>query len=95
MGTNVAASWQKAAKLLQDCSTRQPNSAEAQTAVQSVHDLISKLMDLPTPPKAVWKKLVQQLQVCCALNMHFGAAPVVTAPRSACKASAFVTDSRE
>ena len=61
MGTNLAGSWQKAVKLLQDCSTRQAHSAEAEAAL---HDLIVKLDGLPTPPKAVWKKLVQQLQVC-------------------------------
>jgi hypothetical protein len=50
MGTNLAGSWQKAVKLLQDCSTRQAHSAEAEAAL---HDLIVKLDGLPTPPKAV------------------------------------------
>jgi hypothetical protein len=84
MGTNVAALWQKAVKLLQDCSTRQNNSAasasaillqqnnsaEAQSAVQSVQDLMKKLDELPTPPKAVLKKIVQQLQVWCAQDVQ-------------------------
>lgn len=64
MARNVAGSWQKVVKLVQDCSTRQAESAEAQAAVQSVQDLIGQLKQLPTPPKAVWKKVVQQLQVC-------------------------------
>jgi hypothetical protein len=64
MATSIAGSWQRAAKLL-DCSTRLTNRAEAEAVLQGVNDLISKLMDLPTPPKGVWKKIVQQLQVCC------------------------------
>ena len=63
MGANVVASWQKVVKLLQDCSTRQTDSA-AEAALQSVHKLTCQLEKFPTPPKAVWKKLVQQLQVC-------------------------------
>jgi hypothetical protein len=63
MGTNVAALWQKVVKLLQDC-TLHADSIEAQAALQSVEfELVEKLLQLPTPPKAVWKKLVQQLQV--------------------------------
>jgi hypothetical protein len=65
MGTNVAALWQKAVKLLQDCSARQNGSTEANAALKGATDLIDKLTELPNPPKAVWKKLVQQLQVCC------------------------------
>ena len=61
MGTNVAAAWQKVAKLLQDCSTKQPGSAEA--ALSSVQQLLGKLPTLPQAPKAVWKKLVQQQKV--------------------------------
>jgi hypothetical protein len=70
MGTNVASLWQKAVKLLQSCSTRQfdNSDAEAEAVVHRVCDLIDKLKDLPTPPKAVWKKLVQQLQVSCAIK---------------------------
>jgi hypothetical protein len=72
MGTNAAVLWQKAAELLQESSSRQTNSAdvllspytlEAQPALRRVHDLLEKLHNLPTPPKAVWKKVVQQLQV--------------------------------
>jgi hypothetical protein len=66
MGTSAAVSWQKVVKLLQQCSIRQTNSKEAEAAVNSVNELIGKLHKLPTPPKAVWKKLVQQLQVRCA-----------------------------
>lgn len=65
MATNVAASWQKVVKLLQDCSTIQTGSAAGQAAVHSVERLIIMLHQTPTPPKAVWKKLLQ-LQVCCA-----------------------------
>ena len=65
MGTNVAGLLQKAVKLLQDCSTRQTDSAEAQAALHSLQEINGKLHDLPTPAKAVWKKLVHQLQVCC------------------------------
>jgi hypothetical protein len=61
MGTNVAAAWQKVAKLLQDCSTKQPGSAEA--ALSSIKQLLGKLPTLPPAPKAVWKKLVQQQKV--------------------------------
>lgn len=68
MGANVATSWQQVVKLLQDCSTRPTDSAEAQAALQSVHKITCKLEKLDTPPKAVWKKLVQQLQVWCAVH---------------------------
>jgi hypothetical protein len=66
MSANVAVLWQRAVKLLQDCSS---GSADAESSLQSVQDLLEKLEQLPTPPKAVWKKLVQQLQVCCAQDM--------------------------
>lgn len=62
MGTNVAGLWQKAAKLLQD-STRQTDSAGQEATLRTVHGFIGMLYELPTPPKAVWKKLVQQLKV--------------------------------
>lgn len=87
MGTNVAGSWQKAVKLLQECSSKQSDSAEADAAECRVHDLIDKLMELPTPPKAVWKKMVQQLQVCstqdaptCCSPVTDSSAAVLTAP---------------
>jgi hypothetical protein len=64
MGSNVAGSWQQAVKLLEKCSTMQTGSAEAKAALRSVRGLIDKLNGLPTPLKAVWKKLVHQLQVC-------------------------------
>ena len=70
MARNVAGSWQKAVQLLQDCNTRQTASTEAQAAVRSVKGLIGQLQGHPTPPKAVWKKLVQQMQVCCVLLLR-------------------------
>jgi hypothetical protein len=66
MGTNVAGSWQKAVKFLEECNTKQTGTIEAEAALRRVHDSFAKLRELPTPPKAVWKKLVQQLQVCCS-----------------------------
>jgi hypothetical protein len=63
MGTNVAGAWDKAAKLLQESSTMQPGSVVANTALRCVQDLTDRLEQLPTQPKAVWKKLVQQLKV--------------------------------
>jgi hypothetical protein len=63
MGTNVAGTWQETAKILQDCSTKQPGRAAARMAVCSVQNLLNKLLELPSQPKAVWKKLVQQLKV--------------------------------
>jgi hypothetical protein len=36
--------------------------------LRDVQGLIEKLHQSPTPPKAVWKKLLQ-LQVCCARVM--------------------------
>jgi hypothetical protein len=63
MGTNAAAMWAKVAKLLQDCSTMQPGSADADAVLDGVYRLMEKLVELPTPPKAVWKKLVQQHKV--------------------------------
>ena len=59
MGSNAAHLWQRAAKLLQECST---GSGDTESALRSVRDL-GKLEKLPLPPKAVWKKVVQQLQV--------------------------------
>ena len=86
MGTNVAGSWQKAAKLLQEYSTRQADTQEAKAALRSVQELLVKLEKLPMPPKAVWKKLVQQLQVCCAQELpHTRLAtllPAVCCPRA-------------
>jgi hypothetical protein len=63
MGTNVAGAWDKAAKLLQESSTMQPHSVVANTALRTVQDLTDRLEQLPSQPKAVWKKLVQQLKV--------------------------------
>jgi hypothetical protein len=63
MCANVAGAWQKVTKMLQDCSTKQPNSAEAVLELNSVTQLLDKLEKLPPAPRAVWKKLVQQLKV--------------------------------
>jgi hypothetical protein len=69
MGTNVAGSWQKAVKLLQDiqllqdCTAKEADREKAVAALEKLVDLVYKLEHLPTPPKAVWKKLLQQ-QVC-------------------------------
>jgi hypothetical protein len=65
MGTNVAGVWDKAAKLLLDCTTQQPG-AEADASLLRATTLTDKLGQLPSPPKAVWKKLVQQLKVNAA-----------------------------
>lgn len=62
MGTNFATSWQRIAKLLQDGSS---GSATADAAVRSVVGELDRLKQLPMPPKAVWKKLVQNMKVCC------------------------------
>lgn len=66
MGTNVAGAWDRAAKLLHESSTKQPSSAEAQAALISVQHLVDHVCELPPAPKAVWKKLVQELKVGCA-----------------------------
>ena len=63
MGTNVAGAWDKAAKLLHECSTKQAGSAaEAKAALLIVKHLIDRICEVPAP-RAVWKKLVQQLKV--------------------------------
>jgi hypothetical protein len=62
MGKNFATCWQRIAKLLQDCSS---GGANADAAVRSAVGLLGKLKQLPMPAKAVWKKLVQQMKVCC------------------------------
>lgn len=64
MGTSTAAHvWPKVVKLLQDCSTMQIDSGEADATLTSMYDLINRQDEAPTPPKAVLKKLVRQLQV--------------------------------
>jgi hypothetical protein len=63
MGTNVAGAWDKAAKLLHNCcSTKQLGSAETKEALLSVKHLVDRICETPAP-RAVWKKLVQQLKV--------------------------------
>lgn len=62
MGANFATNWQRVAKLLQDGSS---GGANADAAVRSVVGMLDKLEQLHTPPKAVWKRLVQQMKVCC------------------------------
>ncbi len=63
MGTSVAAIWAKAAKQLLECTTKEPGSGEAQALLLEAKGLVYKLQLDPTPPKAAWKKLVQQYQV--------------------------------
>jgi hypothetical protein len=63
MGTNAAGVWDKAAKLLLDCTTQQPGSSEAAASLVQATTLIGKLIQLDSIPKAAWKKLVQQLKV--------------------------------
>lgn len=63
MCTNIAGVWDKAAKLLLDCSTQQDGSAEAEAAVRHVRALHDKLESVDAQPKASWKKMVQQLKV--------------------------------
>jgi hypothetical protein len=63
MVTFVAGAWQKAVKLLQECSTKQTGSTEAEAAFSRMYQALNILNKTPTPPKAVKKKLVQQLQV--------------------------------
>jgi hypothetical protein len=70
MGTNIAGAWQEVAKLLQDYSTKQPGSADANAALDQVQHLVAKLDQLPSPPKAIWKKLVQQIKVRRAQPCH-------------------------
>jgi hypothetical protein len=64
MRTNIAGVWDKAAKLLLDCSTQQDGSAEAEAALRLVNALHDKLQSVDAQPKASWKKMVQQLKVC-------------------------------
>jgi hypothetical protein len=86
MGTNVASTWDKVAKLLQEGSTKQPDSAEASTALVIVQHLVDKVCELPSPPKAVWKKLVLQLKVsfrhAMSLVLLADSAPASTAELS-------------
>ncbi len=63
MGTSVAAAWAKAAKQLLECTTKEPGSAEAHALLQEAKGQVYKLQLASTPPKAAWKKLVQQHQV--------------------------------
>ena len=49
MGTNVALLWDKAAKMLQECSTMQPGSADADAVLDNVEQVMVKLQELPTP----------------------------------------------
>jgi hypothetical protein len=54
MGSSTVSLWQQAVKLLGD---------GIQTPADGIEALVAKLQGLPPPPKAVWKRLVQQLQV--------------------------------
>lgn len=60
MGANVVTAWEQALRLLHDCN---PGSSRRSAAADSLSQLLDKLQQLPAPPKAAWKKLVQQLKV--------------------------------
>ena len=62
-GMATAGAWQKAARLVQHCCDQQPGTAEEAAACYDAHELIEQLQRQPPPPKAAWKKLVQQLKV--------------------------------
>jgi hypothetical protein len=53
MGTNAAGVWDKAAKLLLDCTTQlqQPGSSEAAASLVQAITLIGKLIQLDSIPK--------------------------------------------
>lgn len=58
--------WEQAVKLLRQ---QQPGSSSAaagsdESLCDSIRELLVKLEPLPPQPKAVWKKLIQQLKVC-------------------------------
>jgi hypothetical protein len=62
MGTNTLAVWEQCTKQLQ-ILTADPASAAAAAAAGRMLVLCDKLDTLPAPPKAGWKKLIQQLKV--------------------------------
>jgi hypothetical protein len=71
--------WQQAVKALQEM-TKDSYSCQSFTRYDALDALCTKLKDLPPPPKAAWKKLVQQLQVRKQLkpsHMTKGAAATV------------------
>jgi hypothetical protein len=61
MGAKVTAAWEQAVRLLHDCNIH--SGGEQSACCAAVEQLLDKLTALPTPPKAVWKKLVQELKV--------------------------------
>jgi hypothetical protein len=54
--------WQQAVKALQEM-TKDSSSCQSLTRYDALIALCEGLQNLPPPPKAAWKKLVQQLQV--------------------------------
>ena len=68
MGASSAVGlWKQAVKLLHDWPQQQPGSSTVDDEFRcaSIRVLRAKLEALPPQPKAVWKKLIQQLKVCC------------------------------
>lgn len=68
MGTSVVGLWGQAVQLLRDATKDAASCADLSLffRVKPVHD---KLNSLPPPPKATWRKLVQQ-EVCHAVCAH-------------------------
>jgi hypothetical protein len=62
MGTKALATWEQCTKQLQILAA-DPASAASAVAAGRILVLCDKLDTLPAPPKAVWKKLIQQLKV--------------------------------
>lgn len=70
MGANVIAAWEQAVRLLHDCN-RHAGSAQSSACCAAVEQLLDKLTELPTPPKALWQKLVQQLKVWLPFSFEY------------------------
>jgi hypothetical protein len=73
MGTNVISSWEQVVKLLRG-GTKDPASCADPSLYPRVVSLVTKLNSLPPPPRSVWKKLVQQLQVRSSHTATLGSA---------------------
>lgn len=62
MGSGAVGVWEQAVKALQ-VMTKDSHCCQSLTQYDAVDALAEKLKSLPPPPKAAWKKLVQQVQV--------------------------------
>ncbi len=62
MATSFVGIWAEAVKHLD--AARDPKGCTDLSLYAVALNLRTKLQDLPPQPKATWKKLVQQLQVC-------------------------------